>query len=124
MPTLKQLTCQVEWANSGIPFKEYGIHYADGVVECYIPVPSATTPFAINLKSKGYISSGLAMFIFMDGVYQCNRNRVDLRSVNNPSEPASKFREVDFRVRQKEELLPDGSWTGRPWRFEPLQIGN
>lgn len=120
MPTLKQLACQVEWSNLGIPFKEYGIHYGDGIVECYIAVPNASTAFAINLKSKGYISSGLAMFIFIDGVYQCNRNRVNLRPANDFGEAT---RQVDFRVRQKEELLPDGSWIGRPWRFEPLQIG-
>ena len=31
--------------------------------------------------------------------------------------------EVDFRVRQKEELLWDGSFEGKEWRFERVNIG-
>ncbi|EFE34654.1 uncharacterized protein ARB_06417 [Trichophyton benhamiae CBS 112371] len=78
MPTLKQLTCHIEWANCSIPFKEYGVTYRDGSVECLIPVQPASTPFSIRLTSSGYIAPGLAMFVYMDGVYQCNRNRDDL----------------------------------------------
>ncbi|EFE44153.1 hypothetical protein TRV_01046 [Trichophyton verrucosum HKI 0517] len=78
MPTLKQLTCHIEWANCSIPFKEYGVTYRDGSVECLVPVQPASTPFSIRLTSSGYIAPGLAMFVYMDGVYQCNRNRDDL----------------------------------------------
>ena len=126
MPSLKQLTCHVEWAGSGVPFQEYGTVYGDGVVESYIAIPKHSTPFSINLKSKGYISSGLAMFVFMDGVYQCNRSRDDLRYPDDPTDPEDitwKRAEIDFRVRQKEECGPDLAWVGRPWRFEPLNIG-
>ncbi|KAK2790959.1 hypothetical protein FQN52_000025 [Onygenales sp. PD_12] len=121
MPTLKQLTCHVEWAGSNVPFKEYETTYGDGNVECYIAIPNSSTPFSVSLKSNGYIASGLAMFVFMDGVYQCNRNRDDLRAIAGSAGATKKFRDISFRVRQKEERLPDGSWIGRPWRFEPFQ---
>lgn len=141
MPTLKQLSCSIEWASDPYPFKEYGVTYGDGVVESTVAVPDDTpTPFAIRLRSNGYIAPGLAMFVFIDGVYQCNRNRNDLRPIDvadlrsastskNGKDQgraskwdgkASKACEVNFRVRQKEEELLDGTWTGRPWRFEPL----
>ncbi|KMU81268.1 hypothetical protein CISG_02645 [Coccidioides immitis RMSCC 3703] len=129
MPTLKQLTCHVEWAPTDIPFKEYGIAYGDGTVESYIAIPSTSSPFSVSLKSNGYIAPGLAMFVFMDGVYQCNRNRDDLIATEGkPREKAKGDRGkgarkgVNFRVRQKEEMRGDGKWIGRPWRFEPLQI--
>ncbi|EGD95972.1 hypothetical protein TESG_03434 [Trichophyton tonsurans CBS 112818] len=121
MPTLKQLTCHIEWANCSIPFKEYGVSYRDGSVECLIPVQPASTPFSIRLTSSGYIAPGLTMFVYMDGVYQCNRNRDDL-IFKKGCKGKTKVKDVNFCVRQKEERLPDGSWIGRPWRFEPLQI--
>ena len=31
--------------------------------------------------------------------------------------------EVEFRVRQKEELLWDGGFEGRDWRFERVNVG-
>ncbi|PGH08008.1 hypothetical protein GX51_01448 [Blastomyces parvus] len=122
MPTLKQLSCQIEWAGSNVPFKEYGTTYGDGFVECYIAIPNSSTPFSINLRSNGYIAPGLAMFVFMDGVYQCNRNRDDLRPKPKSPEETRKFRDISFRVRQREERLPDGRWIGRPWRFERFQL--
>ncbi|GAD92641.1 hypothetical protein CPC735_039440 [Paecilomyces variotii No. 5] len=122
MPTLKQLTCHVEWTPSDTPFREYGIGYGDGVVESYIAIPAGSTPFSINLRSDGFIAPGLAMFVFVDGVYQCNRYRGDLQNSNKVTMGCLSDT-VDFRVRQKEEHLPDGGWIGRPWRFEPLNIG-
>lgn len=57
----------------------------------------------------------------MDGVYQCNRNR---RNLEIPNEGTSRKKtEVDFIVRQKEELLWDGTFEGKQWRFEKVQIG-
>ncbi|EDN04009.1 predicted protein [Histoplasma mississippiense (nom. inval.)] len=96
------LSCQIEWAGSNVPFKEYGTVYGDG--------------------SDGYIAAGLAMFVLMDGVYQCNRNRDDLRQMAKSSDATTKFRDVNFRVRQREERLPNGGWIGRPWRFAPFQL--
>ncbi|KAF3482055.1 uncharacterized protein GIQ15_04814 [Arthroderma uncinatum] len=122
MPTLKQLTCHIEWANCSIPFKEYGVTYGDGSVDCFIPVQPASTPFSIRLTSSGYIAPGLAMFVYMDGVYQCNRNRNNLISRGNSGKGKKRVKDVNFCVRQKEERLANGTWIGRPWRFEPLQI--
>lgn len=65
------------------------------------------------------------MFIFMDGIYQCNRNKNGLIYSSTAKSGVSsvpKARDVGFRVRQKEEKLPDGKWVGKPWRFEPLRI--
>ena len=57
----------------------------------------------------------------MDGVYQCNRNR---RNLVIPGENTSRKKvEVDFVVRQKEELLWDGTFEGKQWRFEKVKIG-
>ena len=149
MPTLKQLTCHIEHSNSKVPLSEYGTSYSDGVVQTFVAVPSPVNPsssvpipapFAIRLQSNGYIAPGLAMFVFIDGVYQCNRNRDDLvwgsgiftaggrdgNNTNGRKENGSRkdgVRGVDFRVRQKEERRDDGSWVGRPWRFEEFQTG-
>ncbi|OAX81686.1 hypothetical protein ACJ72_03971 [Emergomyces africanus] len=122
MPTLKQLSCQIEWAGSNVPFKEYGTTYGDGYVESYIAIPNSSTPFSVILRSNGYIAPGLAMFVFMDGVCQCNRNRDDLRPIASSLETTRKYRDISFRVRQREERLPDGSWIGRPWRFERFPL--
>ena len=59
----------------------------------------------------------------MDGVYQCNRNRRNL-VIPGPGEATSRKKvEVDFVVRQKEELLWDGTFEGKQWRFEKVKIG-
>ena len=53
--------------------------------------------------------------IQIDGVYQCNRNRQNLRfpDLNTPKE----WTDIDFRVRQKEEQQPDGTYLGKAWSF-------
>ena len=57
----------------------------------------------------------------MDGVYQCNRNR---RNLEIPDENTSRRKtEIDFVVRQKEELLWDGTFQGKQWMFEKVKIG-
>lgn len=57
----------------------------------------------------------------MDGVYQCNRNR---RNLEIPGESTSpKKTEIDFVVRQKEELLWDGTFEGQQWSFQKVNIG-
>ena len=33
------------------------------------------SPFSVHLTSHGYTAPGLAMFVYVDGVYQVNRNR-------------------------------------------------
>ncbi|KAL9600873.1 MAG: hypothetical protein Q9219_002915 [cf. Caloplaca sp. 3 TL-2023] len=124
MPTLKQVTCHVEWSASGpnLPLQEYGTAYSDGLVETYIAVPPISTPFCIHVKSDGYIAPGLSIFVYMDGEYQCNRGRNNLKIPSSTSEP--RHTNVDFIVRQKEELLPGGGFIGRQWRFGKLDEVN
>lgn len=120
MPTLKQLTCTVEWSASSLPLKEYQTTYTDGFVETYVAIPPVPTPFSVRLRSHGYIAPGLAMFVYMDGEYQCNRNRPNLK-IPDETTP-KKYTEIDFRVRQKEEMMSDGTFRGKQWRFEKLAI--
>lgn len=121
MPTLKQLTCEIEWGNKKIPFPEYGTTYGDGVVETYIAIPDHAQPFAVHLTSNGYIAEGLAMMVFMDGEYQCNRNRLNLK----PPRPgiSSRMTNMELRVRQKEKPLGRGTYLGRSWRFDKHNVG-
>ncbi|KAI9852614.1 MAG: hypothetical protein M1838_000062 [Thelocarpon superellum] len=118
MPTLKQLTCQIEWSRSDVPLREYGTVYSDGFVQTFVTVPPISTPFSVHLTSKGYIAPGLAMFVYMDGVYQCNRNIYGLETPESTSDPTDC--EIDFRVRQREQKLPNGSWYGKEWSFAKL----
>ncbi|KAG8530864.1 uncharacterized protein KY384_004221 [Bacidia gigantensis] len=121
MPVLKNITCNVEWSGSNTPLREYQTSYSDGYVETYIAVPQLSPPFSIHLQSNGYISPGLAMFVYMDGVYQCNRNRSNLKV---PFEGSSKTKtDVDFRVRQKEEGTMDGTFRGKQWQFARVNVG-
>ena len=122
MPTLKQLSCVIERGNTKVPFSEYGTSYGDGLVETHIAVPEHPQRFAVRLTSRGYIAEGLAMIVFMDGVYQCNRNRTGLR----PFTPGADHSETDvaFRVRQKETSDGNGKFVGRSWRFDKHNIGD
>lgn len=121
MPSLKQITCQLEKDPSRTPLKEYSTNYGDGVVETFVAIPDDPTGFDIHLSSSGYVSSGLAMYVYIDGVYQCNRHRLGLMLPNGTITP--EFYEVNFCVRQKEEKLGGGKFVARPWRFEKLNIG-
>ena len=121
MPKLKHLFCSIEHADSNIPFREYGTSYGDGFVQTYIVAPPTPVPFTLYLSSTGYIAPGLAMFVFMDGVYQCNRNIDGLV----PPREATDMRQtkVEFRLRQKEHMVNNDTWIGREWRFEEFNIG-
>ncbi|KAL8790833.1 MAG: hypothetical protein Q9213_000457 [Squamulea squamosa] len=123
MPTLKQLTCTVEWSASGpsIPLQEYGTTYFDGLVETWIAIPPISTPFSIRLLSQGYIAPGLSMFVYIDGEYQCNRGRNNLKIPTSTSQ--KHHTNVDFVVRQKEESLSDGNFLGRQWIFGSMIEG-
>ena len=116
MPSLRQLDCQIEWGNTSNPFEEYGTAYGDGVVETYIVIPTSPQTFSIRITSRGYISEGLAVLVFMDGEYQCNRNRLRLKPRKNGLPKSAT--EIDFRLRQKEKPVGDGSFIGREWRFD------
>lgn len=121
MPKLKQLVCSIELSNSVTPCKEYGTVYEDGIVKTYIAIPRLDTFFAIRLTSEDYIDEGLAMFVYADGVYQCNRNQIGLIP-SDGSTPVN-LTEIDFRVRQKESHKAEDEWLGRQWRFKPAKLG-
>lgn len=61
------------------------------------------------------------MFVYMDGEYQCNRNRNNLKIPDDTT--TSRQTEVDFRVRQKEEIQANGTFAGSQWKFRELNIG-
>ena len=119
MPSLKDLNCVIELSESQQALQEFGTTYGDGFVETFIPVPSKLQTFSIHLTSNKFIAPGVAIFVYVDGVYQCNRNRQDLK-LRKPSDSRSL---VDFRVRQKEERQDDGSMVAREWAFDKLNIG-
>lgn len=59
------------------------------------------------------------MFVFIDGEYQCNRNK---RCGGLPGGRGDEA-DLEFRVRQKEEKLPNGKFIGREWCFTELRTG-
>jgi len=121
MPQLKQLSCCIQWSDTNAPFQEHGTVYGDGVVEAFISVPNKPQGFCIRLTSRGFISEGLSMIVFIDGNYQCNRTRVNLCP---PKKGLPTHRtEVDFLLRQKEKAHGDGMYMGREWRFDNHNIG-
>ncbi len=122
MPRLKDIICHLEWNSpKHIPFEEYKTTYRDGSVQCYIAIPLTPTSFVIHLKSSGFIAPGLAMFVFIDSEYQCNRNRSNLLM---PAEGVDEHdSEVDFRVRQKEYSCQDGTWKAKQWQFRKVTGG-
>ena len=119
MPVLKDLKCSIELSESQRTLQEFGTTYGDGFVETFVPVPSKTQSFSIHLTSDKFIAPGISMYVFVDGVYQCNRNRQDLK-LRKGSDSRSI---VDFKVRQKEEKQKDGSMIAREWKFEKLNTG-
>ncbi|MCJ1386857.1 hypothetical protein MMC17_009985 [Xylographa soralifera] len=58
----------------------------------------------------------------MDGQYQCNRNRHNLRIPDGTH--SRKYTEINFQVRQREVMLTDGSMWGKPWQFEKIGTGD
>jgi hypothetical protein len=119
MPSLKDLHCFIELPGTDNRLEEFETSYSDGCVETFVAVPNEPQPFAVRLKSSNFIAPGLAMYVFIDGVYQCNRNRQDLKLRKPPDRKSL----VDFCVRQKEEKQKDGTMVARDWRFEKLNIG-
>lgn len=121
MPQLKQLSCCIQWADTGAPFQEHGTAYGDGVVESFIVVPSKPQGFSIRLTSQSFIYEGLVAVVFIDGNYQCNRSRVNLVP---PGKDLPGCRtEIDFLLRQREKSQGDGIYLGREWRFDNHNIG-
>lgn len=118
MPELKQIEASIELGPSNTRLKEYGARYSDGHVETFVAVPDTDMPFTIHLKTQGYIAPGISFFVFMDGEYQCNRNKVGLKLPGDGVKPSEY--ETDFRLRQKEEKTSAGSFVAREWSFAKL----
>jgi len=123
MPSLKDLHCSIELGDSHEKLPEYGTIYVDGFVESFVAVPSGPTRFAVRLCSSAYIAEGLAVYVFIDGVYQCNRNRRGLQDRRDNGKPLGRSTLVNFLLRQKEERQKNGAMIARPWAFEELNIG-
>jgi hypothetical protein len=114
MPTSGLLSCSIEIGETTTRLREFGTTYHDRTCETYVAIPSRATPFSIHIKSLGYISPGLAVYVYIDGVYQTNRNK----------RGATRERgELEFHLGQKEDLLKDGRVIARGWWFEKLNIG-
>jgi hypothetical protein len=119
MPSLKDLTCSIELSDNQEPLQELRTVYGDAFVETFVSVPKRQQTFTIHLSSNNFIAPGIAMYVFIDGVYQCNRNRQNLKLRKSPDHRSL----VDFRVRQKEEQQKDGSMIAREWKFDKLDGG-
>lgn len=119
MPSLKDLKCSIELSNDEEPLRELGTVYGDACVETFIPVPKRQQNFTVHLSSKDFIAPGIAMYVFIDGIYQCNRNRQNMKL----RQPADRRSLVDFKVRQKEEKQKNGLIIAREWTFEKLDHG-
>jgi hypothetical protein len=119
MPLLKDLNCSIELSGDSEPLQELGTVYGDGYVETFLPVPKKQQAFTVHLSGRNFIAPGIAMYVFIDGVYQCNRNRQNMKL----RKPLDRRSLVDFKVRQKEERQKDGSMIAREWTFEKLDHG-
>jgi hypothetical protein len=113
MPILGQLDCSIRVANR-IRLHEYGTKYDKHAVQTYVAIPDVPTAFSITLRAAEYISPGLAAFIFIDGVYQCNKAKGGFDPKTNPK--------AEFNFYSKDETIGKGRFISRDWRFEKLQI--
>ncbi|EUC29041.1 hypothetical protein COCCADRAFT_40542 [Bipolaris zeicola 26-R-13] len=120
MPSLKDLNCSIELSQPQHALPEYGTIYGDGFVETFVPIPNQPQSFSIHLTSNTFIAPGIAIFVYVDGIYQCNRNRQNIK----PRKLSDSRSLVDFRVRQKEERQKDGSMIAREWTFDNLDIAS
>jgi hypothetical protein len=123
MPSLKDLHCSIEIGRSQQVLQEHGTTYGDGLVETFVAVPTSPKRFSVHLVSSAYVAEGLAMYVFIDGIYQCNRNRRCVKDKVKRGQIVNRHSLVDFRVRQKEEKQKHGSMVAREWTFEKLDLG-
>jgi len=121
MPALGSLECYVELAESGFRLNEYDTFWASNAVECYIAIPNQPSPFQIRLSATGYFSPSLAAYVFIDGVFQCNRFKRGLLPPTNGSKLEDS--RVDFNFKSKDYTLQGGRMISHPWRFEKLNVG-
>lgn len=123
MPYFRDLTCRLEWIKTRSRLKEYGTKYGENHAQASVAIPevSLASPFGVRLISHGYIAPGLAMFVYKDGVYQCNRIRTNLKLPGHNT--ATGKYEVNFSVKQKEVYKTGSLFEARPWSFEEDESG-
>ena len=114
MPHHSLLSCFVEIGESTTRLREYGTTYQDRTCETYVAIPSKPTPFSIRLMTESYVAPGIAVYVFIDGVYQTNRNK---RGATHEKP------KLEFHLGMKEDLLKDGRVIARAWMFEKMNIG-
>jgi hypothetical protein len=115
MPSLGDLECHLELEPPGIKFSEYRAQYLNSAVETYVAIPEHPTAFSIVLDVLGYISPGLSVYVFIDGVFQVCKNK------STGSRCAKKT--TQFRFNQKEQHISKDRVIARDWRFEKFNIG-
>ena len=114
MPHNSLLSCFIEIGEAHSRLREHGTNYRDRTCETYVAIPSRPTPFSIHLFNDSYIAPGLSVYVWIDGVYQTNRNK--------RSATAEKPK-LEFRLGNKENLLKDGQAIAQGWWFDKLNIG-
>jgi len=127
MPTCNKVSCAILLPPTDTPLPEYHRRYLDSSVSVYVPVPDvpilhAAPSFNIQLWTDGYIAPGLAMFVYIDGRYQCNRSK---RMPPPGSATGNGGSGVEMRVRQKVVKVAGGGgdFVGREWRWVELDVG-
>jgi hypothetical protein len=123
MPSLKDINCSIEVGPSQQKLQEYGTTYGDGCVETFVMIPVEPVRFGVRLTSDTYIAHGLAMFVFINGVYQCNRNRRGLLNAPGNSSTLDGRTVFNLIARQKEQKTNSGDLLAEEWRFDKLNIG-
>ncbi|KIV99502.1 uncharacterized protein PV09_08807 [Verruconis gallopava] len=113
MPTLGLLSCAVEIGEARTRLREYRTTYCDRTVETFVAIPSKPTPFSIRLFTTGYIAPGLAIAVYIDGVYQLHRIKLGAVPSNG---------KLEFHVGHNEDLLKNGRVIARGWSFQKHNI--
>ncbi|KAM0718506.1 hypothetical protein Q7P37_005576 [Cladosporium fusiforme] len=127
MPTLGHLSCNILLPPTDTPLPTYKHKYLDSSVSAYVPVPNipilhAAPSFNIQLRSNAWIAPGLAAFVYIDGVYHCNRSK-RAPDIGTPGGSG-----VEIRLRQREDKMAgprgqsSGDFVGREWRWVELGV--
>ncbi|KAF4552295.1 Protein phosphatase PP2A regulatory subunit B [Elsinoe fawcettii] len=121
MPELSGIKCTVELGANNQVLDEFHTTYGNQRVGCYLCVPDNDQPFSIHVTTTSFVHTGIAVFAFMDGQYQANRNKTGIPSTIAGTDVDRKG-QVDIRLRQKEEADASGKFIiGREWRFSTLK---
>ncbi|GAM84193.1 hypothetical protein ANO11243_021860 [Dothideomycetidae sp. 11243] len=120
MPDLNCMRCTIEIGPNHEAVQELGVSYSNQRVQCYVGVPNTDVAFCIRFETSSYISPGLAVFVFIDGQYQANRNftRPPLQLVSS----STVNHKIDECIRQKEEFRTKSDlMIGRAWHFSKIK---